>query len=185
MTDRRLVELFFERREQALEQTEKKYGAYLRAVALNVSGDTRDAEECVNEALLRAWNSIPPARPDDLKLYLAKLTRNLAVDGLRRASAGKRGGTAGEIISELSDAVPSPRGVEDRIEQKELGQAINRFLAKLPARERDVFMMRYWYMWDTAKIAASMRLKPSNVYTILSRTREKLREALKKEGHFE
>lgn len=184
MRDEEIIGLYFERSEKALAETAEKYGGYCRTVAENILRDPQDAEECFNSALLGAWNSIPPNSPLNLKIYLAKITRNIALNRLRAQTAGKRGG--GEsfaVLDELSELIPSGESIEDGFAAKELGESINRFAKKLPMRERDIFIRRYFFLESAEVIGERYALSGNNVAVILHRIRKKLKKHLEKEGY--
>lgn len=185
MEDREIVELYWQRREEALGESREKYGSLCHRVALGVLGSPEDAAEAVNDALLRAWNSIPPQRPDCLDAYLAKLSRRAAVDLLRRERAGKRwGGEAALALEELEDCVPSgASGPEEHLEASELAALIARFLRAQPETARKVFLRRYWYVESVSAIAEAFGWSESKVKSILFRTRKGLRRFLETEGY--
>ncbi len=179
MTDERIIELFWQRDESAVNETVLKYGSYCRIVAKNVLGSLEDCEECLNDTWLRAWNSIPPQRPQNLKMFLAKIARNLAFDRYRKQSAEKRGG--GEtslILEELSECISSGNSVENTVLSKEIGVAINKFLGTLSERDRNIFVRRYFFSEATETIAKKYALSANNIMVILTRTRKKLKEYL-------
>ncbi len=181
MTDEAIIEMYFDRNEEAIKRSDEKYGRYCLAVAANILSDRLDSEECVNDTWLRAWNSIPPERPDYLKLFFAKITRNLAICRYRTASAKKRGG--GEITAVLDELCECIGGdTETAVDMHMLSASVNSFLGDLEIRERTIFLRRYFFSEDTEVIAVKYGLKRSNVHKILSRTRKKLREHLEKEG---
>lgn len=184
MRDDEIIALYFARDEKALEKTAEKYGAYCRAVAENIIRDKEDAEECMNSALLGAWNSIPPNYPENLKIFLAKITRNLALNKLRAKKAEKRTGDENAaIFEELSECIPSEESIEEGFIAKELGESINSFAAKLPQKERNIFIRRYFFMESAAVIGERYSLSAGNVAVILHRIRKKLRKHLEKEGY--
>lgn len=183
MDDQEIVRLYWERSETAISETASKYGAYCYAIAYNILVSREDAEESVSDSYLAAWNAMPPHRPAVLATFLGKITRRLSIDRWRTRNRYKRGG--GEItlaLEELGDCVPDKETVEKTCERKELLQAVERFLKTLPQTERRVFMCRYWYMDPIAVIAGYYGFTESKVSSMLSRTRKKLRGALKKEG---
>lgn len=182
MTDEQIVTLFFERSENAIRETEKKYGALCRSLAGNILKDPSDAEECVSDAYLRVWNLIPPQRPKFYKAYLCKLVKRICFDRVRYNGAKKRGEYA-VCLEELEELVASredgPEGVLDR---EELRLAVNEFLKKQNDRARKIFLRRYWFSEPIPQIAAEMGEKEQRITAQLFRTREKLKEYLKKEG---
>ena len=184
MDDKRIIGLYFERREQAVEETAKKYGRYCYAIAYNILSDPEDAEESVNDTYLDAWNAIPPHRPNSLALFLGKITRRISIDRWRIRNAGKRGG--GEtalVLEELYQCVASDANPEQEFERKQLAQVINRFVKTLPGNEQKVFLCRYWYMDSIKSIGKRFGYSESKVKSMLFRTREKLRDVLRKEGY--
>ena len=183
MEDRAIIDLYWARQEQALEETEQKYGRYCRTIAFNILRDRQDSEECVNDTWLRAWNAMPPQKPNVLRQFLAKITRNLSLDRWRTAQALKRGGGATEVaLEELGECVCGSTDPATQLELEELKTAIARFLQELPERDRNIFLRRYFYLEDTAAIARRYVLRQANVRLILSRTRQKLKDYLQKEG---
>lgn len=180
MEDRQIVELFWQRSEKALECCRRRYAAYCMAVARRILDSREDAEECLNDVWLRVWNAIPPARPQRLKIFLGKITRNLALDRYRRISAQKRGGgQLPAVLEELESCVPAALpAVEDQLALKD---ALERFLLGLPPEERCVFLQRYWYVCSVQEIAAEHRCGESRIKMMLLRTRAKLKNHLEKE----
>lgn len=145
MDDADIVELYWQRDESAIRETETKYGQYCFSIAFNILSDTEDSKECVNDTWLRAWNAIPPSRPDRLRIFLAKITRNLSFDKYRLKAANKRGG--GEItlaLEELGECVSSALDVEFEFYEQELVKSLNGFLYALPKRESNIFLRRYF-----------------------------------------
>ena len=183
MDDCAILELFRARDERAADECRKKYGGLCFTVAMNVLGDGRDAEECVNDALLSAWESIPPESPRSLSAYLCRISRNLALNRRREASAEKRGGgEADAALSELEEVIPSPETVEDAFETGMITEAIERFLSGESRRNRAIFVRRYWYMYPVKRIARNAGLSESAASSVLHRMRKKLRVMLTKEG---
>lgn len=183
MEDSKIIELYFARNEAAISETDKKYGAYCHAIAYRILRCLPDSEECVNDTWLRAWNAMPPQKPGVLRQFLAKITRNLSLDRWRNAQAEKRGGgEAALALEELSECVSGDGDPATQLELAELKRAIAGFLQTLPERDRDIFLRRYFYLEKPEQIAKAYLLKKANVRLILSRTRQKLREHLTKEG---
>lgn len=184
MEDRQIIELYWQRNADAISETAGKYGAYCFQVADNILHDAGDSEECVNDTWLRAWDAMPPERPDVLRMFLAKITRNLSFDRFNARNAKKRGG--GEIalvLDELEECLASGTDVETAYEGKELGQCIRRFVRGLSERDGNVFVRRYFFADSVAAIARRYGLTENNVMVILSRTRKKLKLELMKEGY--
>lgn len=182
MEDSVIVDLYWSRNPEAISQTDKKYGNYCRSIARNILPDRRDAEECVNDTWLNAWNAMPENRPGLLGPFLGKITRNLAFTRWRAGRTEKRGG--GElplVLDELAECVSSADTLQE-IEAAELGDIINQFLHALPERECNVFLRRCWFAEPMADIARRYGMRESTVRTSLFRSREKLRQYLKKEG---
>ena len=184
--DKKIIDLFWQRDEQAIAATERAYGGYCRAIADNILHDAEDAAECVNDALLHAWNSIPPHSPENLKAFLGKLTRCICLNRWRDARAAKRGGGQVELAyEELEDCISGGGSVDERLQAKELTQIINCFLASLPEIDRMLFVCRYWYFESVSQIANRFGFGQSKVKTTLWRLRRKLLETLKREGVFD
>ena len=184
MDDSRIVELYWRRSGDAIAETSRKYGGYCYAIAYNLLSSVRDAEECVNDTWLGAWNAIPDNRPQYLAPFLGKIARRLAFNRFRADRAEKRGG--GElplVLEELGGCVPVVPSAAQAVEDGELEAEINRFLYALPPRDCDVFLRRYWYGESLAEIAGRYGLKLNTVKTSLYRTREKLRRFVEQEGY--
>ena len=184
MTDEQIIGMYYDRREEALKETEARYGKYCFRVADAVLKNREDAEECVNDTWLRAWNAIPPAYPKCLRMFLAKITRNLSFNRYQLKHAAKRGdGEMEAVLEELGECVADRTDIEGQILAKELGQSITRFVYGLSEREGNVFVRRYFFMESAADIAKKYGLKENHVSVILSRTRKALKEYLEKEGY--
>ena len=183
MNDARILTLYENRSEAAVSETERAYGAYCMAIAMNILGSREDAEECVNDAFLLAWKSIPPTRPAALSAYLGRLTRNLALNRYKQKRAGKRGrGQTALLLSELEDCVSAGNAVDDAIDARELSRAINGYLLTLDAEYRAMFVRRYWYADPIADIANHFGAGQSKVKSALARMRKELKNHLEKEG---
>lgn len=182
MDDSTIIELYWQRNENAIDETNKKYGNYCFTVANNILGNKEDSDECVNDTWLKAWNVIPPKRPDIFRTFLAKITRNLSFDRYKRANAAKRKGEMRLILDELSECVSGGNTTDEALDTKILGESITRFLRTVPTRDRNIFIGRYFYAGAVSDIAEKYGITPNNASAILSRTRTKLREHLKKEG---
>ncbi len=184
MEDEAILDLYFARSEQAVAETDRKYGRYCFTLANAILNDAQDAEEAVSDTYLKAWNTIPPKRPQVFRMFLAKITRNFAFSRWRSNTAAKRGG--GEtalVLEELAGCLAASGSVEDRVNARDLAQSIRDFLDTLPNREQDIFLRRYFFLEDSAAIASRYAMKPATVLRTLSRTREKLRAHLTKEGY--
>lgn len=183
MDDTKIVDLYWARSEDAIAETAAKYGSYCRTIALHILTDAGDAEECVNDTYMNAWNSMPEHRPSRLAPYLGKLTRWLSLNRLRENSSLKRGG--GElpaVLDELAETLDSGLDTEKEFERKELNRALRHLMDKLDKTERDVFLARYWYVASISEIAEKSGFTRSKVKSMLHRTRKKLLRQLKEEG---
>lgn len=183
MEDRNIIDLFFLRDRNAIYELSEKYGKRLLHIASNILGDGRDAEECVNDTYLKAWNSIPPNDPENLPCYCAKIVRNLAINVFRSGSALKRGGgSVDEAYDELAECLPDSRQIEDTLDEKELAKIINGFLGGLPKKTRVIFVRKYWRLDSVKDIADDLKISEGNVKNTLFRTRQKLKELLSEKG---
>lgn len=182
MEDQQILELYWARSEDAIAETHRKYAPYCYQVSYNILRSSQDADECVNDTWLRAWNAIPPQRPTRLQAYLARLTRNLSLDRLDQRHAEKRGGPAGVLLSELSECVPSPETVERTLDDREISAAISAWLWKQPDKSRVAFVRRYFYADSLSQVARRVGLSEGGVKSLLHRQRESLRRYLKQEG---
>ncbi|MBD5130187.1 MAG: sigma-70 family RNA polymerase sigma factor [Ruminococcaceae bacterium] len=182
-TDSEIIALFFKRSENALSAVSLKYGKYISAVAMNVLGNYQEAEECVNDALLQAWENIPPASPKNLGGYMAKLVKNISLNRYRQAHAEKRGGEVSNIYSELDESISGSDNIERNYENKELLAAVNTFLGKLPANKRNIFVLRYWYCMSLSDLAARVGMTENRLAVELFRIRQKLIKYLRKRGY--
>jgi len=184
MDDEKIVQLYFDRNEKAIEETANKYGRYCTSIAMNILANREDAEECVNDTYLHTWNSIPPHRPTVLSTFLGKIVRNLSFNRYKHNTADKRGG--GEIplvLDELTECVSGHDDVPSGCVMKELVSAINDFLDTLPEIKRNVFVCRYWYTDSVTDIAARYGMERAAVSMMLSRTRTQLHNYLTKQGY--
>ena len=179
MDDEKIIELFFNRSEQAIEEVDKKYGKTCHNISYNILHNKLDAEECVNDAYLGAWNAIPPARPNPLLTYLCKIVRNLSLKRYEFNTAIKRNSTYDVAMEELESCLSSPETVESEIALKELTHIIENFLDSLSTENRVIFLRRYWFSDTYSDIAARVGMTEKNVYVLLTRIRENLRNYLK------
>lgn len=183
MEDRKIVQLYWDRMPEAIPATSEKYGGFCARIARNILESREDAEECVNDTYLRAWNSMPPHRPEALAAFLGKITRNLSFNRYRYDHAGKRGGgQIPAVLDELAEVVSDTHDVEREIDRRELIRAVNAFLDSLPREKRRLFVRRYWYSESIAAIARELHMTENHVSVTLNRLRGKLRGYLEKEG---
>jgi len=184
MDDAKIVQLYWDRNEQAIPATAGKYGNYCASIAKNILGNHEDAEECVNDTYLNTWNAIPPHKPKMLATFLGKITRNLAFNRYKHNTADKRGG--GElpaVLDELAGCVSGNDNMERMYESKELVADINDFLGALPLEKRNIFVCRYWYTESIADIAARFAMTCGAVSMTLNRLRTKLHNYLVERGY--
>lgn len=179
----RLIELYFNRDERAIFETQAKYGAYCRHIVFGVLRDEQDSAECESDAYFQVWNSIPPKRPLCFKSYLGRIARSIAFNRLEYRSAKKRGGIDGEILGELDQMLKSDRTPEDDVMGAEMKQAVSDFLDRQSPRARVFFAHRYWYMKEISDIAALHGCSEDAVRSSLTRTRTALKEFLTEEGY--
>ncbi len=182
MEDEKIIELFWNRSQTALLEVQAKYGRYCRKIAGNILGSREDAEECINDAYLALWQSIPPKRPPNLFAYLVSITRNKCFSLLHSRKAQKRGGGEYTLaLEELSELLPSAVSVEGACEAKELAGEINAFIAALSYDDRMIFLGRYWLVMPVAEIAKRLQFTKSKVKSSLFRSRQKLEKHLMQE----
>ena len=183
MDDKELVLMYEARDESVFSKTLEKYGRYARFISDNILSDERDGEECVNDALLAVWNSIPPNKPDSLKAYIARLVRNTALDRIRKQSADKRrADRLSDALGELEECAGGTTP-EEELDAKQLKELINCFVGTLEKKQRIAFVKRYWYLCTPAQIADDLDMKVNAVNVMLHRTREQLKAYIKKEGY--
>lgn len=183
MEDNKIIDLYWERTEIAIDETAKKYSRYCHSISFNILHDKEDAEECVNDTYLGAWNAIPPNRPNCLATFLGKITRNLSLDKYKKYSAQKRGHGQMEVaLSELDEVIPSATRVEQAIDAKELSELLDSFLGDLPKQKRIIFVKRYWYLMPIKTMAEQLGASESQVKSTLFRIRNELKSYLEKEG---
>ena len=183
MEDREIIGLDWDRKEEALTESDKKYGRLCRSVAYHILNSHEDSEECVNDTWLRAWNAMPPDRPGVLSAFFSRITRNLSLDRFKASRARKRGG--GQLplaLDELGECIAGPQSVEEETALRELTRILDRFLRTLPERECCNFLRRYWYVDSTREIAQRYHMAEGSVKSSLYRTRQKLKAVLQREG---
>lgn len=179
--DQRIIELYSERNEAALKETEFKYGRLCYSIAYNILGNSEDAEECVNDTLLSVWNAIPPTMPENLKAYICRIAGNTALKKLEYNSAEKRSSNAVIYLTELEEIIPDNRSPGD-ITEENLSELISSFLRSQKPEIRKVFIRRYWFFDSVSDIAARFSYSESKVKSMLFHTRNKLKKFLMKEG---
>ena len=181
MEDEKIIELFFKRSQEALNEAREKYDTYCRVISTNILSDKQDSEECLNDAYLKLWNSVPPEKPKSLKAYLGRIVRNLSLDRLEKNRAQKRGGGRAEAVFEELSGLIGTSNIQIS-ETLAIREAVNDFLRGLDKESRVIFVQRYWYFCSIKEIASQMEITESKVKMRLSRTKEKLRKHLQKEG---
>lgn len=182
MEDSQIIDLYWRRDQRAIGETAGKYGPLLERIAGNILGQRQDAEECVNDTYLRAWNAIPPERPAAFRSWLGRITRNLSLDRWKALRAAKRGGGMEVLLGELAECVPASEDPQRALEDQALADLISAFLRELSRENRIIFLGRYWYGEPVAEIAASLGCGQGKVKSALFRTRKALRAYLEKEG---
>lgn len=182
LDDSKIIDLFYERSEQAIIELSQKYGSVCTKVANNILNDVRDTEECVNDAYLGAWNTIPPQRPNPLLSYVCRIVRNLAIKKYHANTAAKRNSIYDVALDELENCFPSSTSVEDEFNAKEAALTIDKFLETLDKENRIMFIRRYWHSDSIADLAELFHTSNHNISVRLSRTREKLKKYLIQEG---
>lgn len=183
MDDSKIIALYFDRSEQAISETANKYGRYCHYIAFQILHNTEDSEECVNDTYFRAWNAIPPKRPERLRTFLGKITRNLSLNKWEKQTTQKRGsGQTEQVLEELMECIPSENNVEKVIEDKLIVQIINDFLDHLSTEKRKIFVRRYFYFSSIKEIARDFGISESKVTVTLFRTRQMLKDVLEREG---
>ena len=185
MDDARIVELYWQRDEAAITETQTKYGHYCYCIAYNILKNNEDAKECENNTYLDAWNSMPPNKPAILSSFLGMITRRISLDKFRKSISKKRGGGEAELsLDELEWCVPSDKSIDDEMDAENLAKLISSFLKDLPKTECNVFLRRYWHFDSIKDISKRYGYTQSKVKMMLKRTREKLANYLEKEGVF-
>lgn len=183
MEDSGIVALFHQRDQRAIKETEQKYGSLGMKMAQNLTGSQQDAEECLNDALLRVWNAIPPANPENYCAYLLKTVRNAALDRYKSRRRGKRGGgQISQALDELTEIFPASENVEQELEQRELMRAVTAFLQNLPEKQCSLFICRYWQSAAITDLAKRFGMTENHVKVTLARMRKRLQNYLREEG---
>lgn len=182
MEDGQIIELYWNRDQRAIRETDGKYGKLLHGIAWNLLRSREDSEECVNDTYLRVWEAIPPARPGAFRIWLGRITRNLSLDRWKSRRAEKRGGGAEVLLGELEDCLPAPAGTGRPVEDGELAELLSAFLRGLSREGRAMFLRRYWYGESVAEVALALGCGEEKVKSSLFRSRKALRAYLEKEG---
>lgn len=186
MMDDAILDLYFERSEEALAATMEKYGALLRSLARNILGNEEDVEECMSDTYMAAWETIPPERPEYFKAYLCKIVRNFSLDRVRRKTREKRGGgQVPLILDELTEVLPSDEDINRFVERKEFSEAVSDYLRTQPDRRRKIFLQRYYYASPIRAIAQEENTTEGAVKVLLHRMRRELKQYLINEGYGE
>lgn len=182
MDDETIIQHYWDREQRAVSETAEKYGAYCSSIAENILENREDAQECVNDTYLKAWNTIPPQRPKVLPAFIGKIVRNLAFDMYRRYRAAKRGGgQTALVLDELEECVPD-RMQNIECEENRLSEAVNEFVSSLSQKHRKIFVLRYWYNESVSDIAYSLNCSENSISIILTRLRGKLYKYLSERG---
>ena len=183
MEDEQIVDLYWQRSDLAISETNQKYGRYCHTIAYNICGTEEDAEECVNDTWFRAWNLMPDQRPTILSAFLGRITRNFAINLIKTKNRIKRGGGKAVLaLDELEECIPGGRNPEQALEEKQLEKAIGRFVSQLPQPEKTIFVLRYWRVAPIDEIAEKLQFSKGKIKSSLFRTRRKLRDYLQEEG---
>lgn len=183
MKDSEIIQLYEERSENAIKETDRKYGRFCSSIAFRILFDKGETEECVNDSYFKVWKAIPPSLPEILSVFIGRIVRNTAFDIYEKKNRKKRGG--GEIdlvLDELSECVDDGKSVETEVEGRETGRVIKNFLDKLDTDKRRIFILRYWHVMPVKEIAEMQGLKENNVKVILHRLREQLKKELEENG---
>ena len=183
MEDSVIIELYWQRNEQAIAETQTKYGAFCYSIAMNLLRLPEDAEECVSDTWHAAWNAMPPQRPEKLRAWLGRVTRNLSLSRWNRNHRDKRSGGIPELLEELEDCLPAPETAEGALEARELRRAVDAWLGGLRKEERILFLARYWNGLSLQELAHCRGLRPEKLSLKLFRLRKSLRAFLEKEGY--
>lgn len=182
MEDVKIIDLYWQRSEAAIDETEKKYSRYCHSISFHILHSEEDAEECVNDTWLSAWNAMPPRRPICLSTFLGRITRNLSLDRFKRYTAEKRGSGQLELaLDELDQVIPAA-DIEEAVHEKELTRALDQFLESLSKEKRIIFVKRYWYFLPIKTIAEQMGTSEKQMNSALFRLRKKLKAYLEEEG---
>ena len=187
LSDEKIIDLYWQREERAIKETDLKYGRYLFTIAYNIVHDRLDCEECLNDTYLGTWNAIPPNRPNIFQVFLSRIMRNSAVDKYRERTASRRiPSELTDSLSELEEAISYSENISEDLFVKDAIKVLNTYLMELPDKERFVFVCRYYYADSVPQIAKMTQLSERSVFRILATTREKLKKKLEEAGfHYE
>ena len=182
MDDRTIIQHYWDRDECAITETDEKYGSYCHKIAENILENSEDAKECVNDTYLKTWNSVPPEWPKIFPAFIGKIVRNTAFNYYTRIHARKRGGSmTAVVLEELDECIPD-KNAEFIQDDSELTGIINTFLESLSERNREIFVLRYWYNEKISYIAETMKMSENSIFSVLNRMRKKLRKNLEEKG---
>lgn len=179
MNDEEIINLYWRRKENAIYETAKKYGKYCSKISFNILQNKEDVKECVNDTYLKTWNSIPPQRPNILKVYLGRITRNISLNKYEKKKAKKRDYTVEIALEELKECVSLNNNTEEEYKYNELVNMLNIFLSKLSQDKRKIFLERYWYLYSIKDISLKNNISEDNIKIILLRIRNQLKDYLK------
>ena len=183
LSDKDIVDLYWNRNEKAIDETDKKYGKYLYTIAYNIIHSRLDCEECLNDTYLGTWNSIPPQKPASLQNFLSRITRNIAIDKYRERSASKRiPSELVESLDELGETLSYDGSLEEEAAVSAVAEELNKFLRELDERDQFIFVCRYYYCDSIADLSGMLGVSDRTVFRAISRMREELRERLKEGG---
>ncbi|MBP3321170.1 MAG: sigma-70 family RNA polymerase sigma factor [Clostridia bacterium] len=182
MDDRRIIELFFSRKDSAITELSKQYAPMMLTICSNILQNQEDAKECFNSALLALWDTIPPQRPQSLSAYCARICRNTALTRYKKNKAEKRNDQKSVSLEEIGDILPSEQSIELTLERQELTKAIEEWLSGLEQKNRYLFIRKYWYMDDAKTLAQNTGLSTSAVYLRIDRMKKSLLTHLKTKG---
>ena len=185
MVDDEIIEMYWNRKENAIKETDKKYGKYCHTISFNILQNKEDSKECVNDTYLQIWNNIPPERPNKFKVYLGKITRNIALNLFEKKRALKRDYRVEIALEELNECIESEDNLETEIDFNELINNLNIFLSNLTQEKRRIFIQRYWYLYSIKEISLSNHTSESNIKVMLLRIRKQLKDCLKDGGLYE
>jgi RNA polymerase sigma factor (sigma-70 family) len=180
--DSKIIDLFFERSEQAIVELSIKYGKVCMKVSMNILNDLQDAEECVNDSYLGAWNTIPPERPNPLLSYICRLVRNISINRYKHKNAAKRNSAYDMCIDELENCLFSPGSIDDSIEEQTLSSYLDEFIGSLEDVNRMIFVRRFWYIDSYKDIAKASKLKEGTVRVRVLRIKSELKLFLEQKG---